>query len=46
MTTFLSSCNKLLSPGGGFSIYKTAQRIWLRILFIALEGELKIFDFV
>ena len=29
---------------GGFSKYKTAQRIWLRILSIALEDALKILD--
>ena len=28
----------------GFSIYKTAHRIWLRILSIALEKELKVLD--
>ena len=33
------------SPGGGFSIYKTAHRIWLRILSIALEKKLKVLDF-
>ena len=32
------------SPGGGFSIYKTAHRIWLRILSIALEKKLKVPD--
>ena len=32
------------TPGGGFSIYKTAHRIWLRILSIALEKELKVLD--
>ena len=32
-------------PDGGFSIYKTAHRIWLRILAIALEKELKVLDF-
>ena len=34
---------KLTSPPGGvFRIYKTAHRIWLRILCIALEKELKV----
>ena len=28
-----------------FSIYKTAHRIWLRLLSIALEKELKVFDY-
>ena len=28
-----------------FSIYKTAHRIWLRILSIALVKELKVFDY-
>ena len=32
-------------PGGGFSVYKTARRIWLRVLSIALEEELKVLDF-
>ena len=27
-----------------FSIYKTAHRIWIRILSIALEKELKVLD--
>ena len=30
---------------GGFSIYKTAQKIWLRILSIALEEKLQVLDF-
>ena len=34
------------APGGGFSIYKTAHRIWLRILSIALEKELKVLETV
>ena len=29
-----------------FNIYKTAHRIWLRILSIALEKELKVLDYV
>ena len=32
------------SPGGGFSICKTAHRIWLRILPVALENKLKVLD--
>ena len=28
-----------------FSVYKTAERIWLRILCIALEKEQNIFDY-
>ena len=35
-----------LPPGGGFSICKTAQRTWLRILSIVLEKELKVLGFV
>ena len=27
------------------SVYKTAHRIWLRVLYIALEEELYDFDF-
>ena len=41
MATVWSSCSSLLPPGGGFSIYKTAHRIWLRILSVALEEEIK-----
>ena len=31
-------------PGRGFSIYMTAHRIWLRMLSIAIEKELKVLD--
>ena len=44
MATVLSSCSSFLPKGGGFSICKTAQRIWLRKLRIALEEELKVRD--
>ena len=30
---------------GGFSIYKTASKIWLRILSLALKKELKVPDY-
>ena len=43
--TVWSSCSSLLPPGGGFSIYKTAHRIWLRILSRALKEELDVLDF-
>ena len=33
-------------PSGGFSIYRTAQRIWFGILSIALEEGLRILEFV
>ena len=36
----------LLPLGRGFNIYKILQRTWLRILPIALEEEVKVFDFV
>ena len=39
MATVRSSYSSL--PGGGFSTYKTAHRIWLRIFSIALEKELR-----
>ena len=39
MATVRSSCSSL--PGGIFSTYKTAHRIWLRILSTALEKELR-----
>ena len=43
-TVWLS--HKLTSlPGEGFSICKTAHRIWLRGLPIALEKELKVLDY-
>ena len=35
----------IFHPGGGFSICKTAQRIWFR-LSLVLEGDLKVLDFV
>ena len=40
----VQSSSSLLPPGGAFSSYKTAHRIWLRILSIALEKELKALD--
>ena len=40
-----SPCNQLLPPGEGFSTYKTTHRVWLRILSIALEEELKALDY-
>ena len=45
MTTVWSSYSSLLPPGGGFSLYNTAHRIWLRMLFIALEKELEVPDY-
>ena len=36
---------ELTSSTWGFSICKTAHRIWLRILSIVLEKELKILDY-
>ena len=39
-SVFFSGVSWLLPPGGGFSICKTPQRTWLRILSIALEKEL------
>ena len=42
----LSLCSQLLPSGGSVGIYKTAHRTRLRILPIALEEELKVFDFV
>ena len=46
MTAVWSSCNYLFPPGGGFSIYKAVQRIWLKILSIALKEDLKVLEFV
>ena len=40
-----SSVTNLVPPGGVFSIYETAQRMWLRILSLILEEKLKILDF-
>ena len=34
------------STGKGFGISRTAQRIWLRLLSVVLEEELKVLDFV
>jgi len=45
MATILLLHNYLLPPGKGFSIYKTAHGLWLKILSIALEKELKVLDF-
>ena len=45
MVTVWSSCSSLLLPGGGFSIYNIAHRIWLRILSMAHEEELKVLDY-
>ena len=41
MAMVWSSCNWLLPPAGGFSICKTAHRIWLKILSIAHKKELQ-----
>ena len=46
MATAWSSCSSFLPPGGGFSICKTACRIRLRILSIALKEDLKVLDYV
>ena len=46
MATVWSSCGSLLPPDGGFIIYKTAQRMWFRMLSTALEEELKVLDYV
>ena len=35
----------LIEPGGDFHTYKTAQRLWLRMLSITLEEQLKVPDF-
>ena len=42
MTAVWSFCSWLLPPGGGFSICKTAHRIWFRILSIALAAAAKL----
>ena len=44
IATVSSSSSKLLPPGGDFSIYKTAHRIWLRIVSIP-QKELKVLDY-
>ena len=36
----------LLLPCRGFSSWKTTQRTWLRVLFMALKEELKVLDFI
>ena len=40
-----SSCNLLLSLVWDFSICKIAQKIWLRMLSIPHEKELKVLDY-
>ena len=40
-----SSCSHPPPPGGGFSVCKTALKIWLRILSIGLKEELKVLDY-
>ena len=45
MATVWSSCSSLLPSAGGFSIYETDHRTWLRILSVALKEELKVLDF-
>ena len=45
MATVWSSRSSLLLPDVGFSIYEAAQKIWLRILSLALEEELRVLDF-
>ena len=44
-TCVMTLCSQLLPPGGGFSIYKTVHRIWLRILSIALEKEVRFLEY-
>ena len=44
MATVWSSLVNFFCLAGGFSKYKTAQRIWLRTLSIALEEALKVLD--
>ena len=46
MATVWSSRGSFLPPDGGFVLYKTAQRMWFRMLSIALEDELKVLDYV
>lgn len=46
MATVWSSSGSFLPPDGGFVLYKTAQRMWFRMLSIALEDELKVLDYV
>ena len=45
MAAVWSLCSLLLRPGGGFSVYKTVHRVWLRILSLAPEKELKTLDY-
>ena len=41
-----AATSSLLPRGGAFSIFKTVQRTWLRILSAALERALKVLDSV
>ena len=45
MAAICSSGSLLLPPDGGPSICKTAHKMWLRILSVALEEELRVLDF-
>ena len=46
LTSWLQSSHYgVLLLGGVFSTYKTAHRIWLRVLSIALEKKLKVLDY-
>ena len=42
----VGSIHLTLPHGGGFSICETVQGAFLKVLSIALEEELKVFDFV
>jgi len=46
-TSWLQSGHHVVnfSLDGGFSIYKTAHKRWLRILYLALEKELEVLEF-
>ena len=44
-TCLWAAYSSFLPPGEGFSVCKTAQRIWFR-LSLVLEGDLKVLDFV
>ena len=41
----VGSMQSTFPPSGDLSVYKTAHRTWLRLLFVAYETELKVLDY-
>ena len=45
LMSWVQSCHHKVNFPWCFGIYKTAHSIWLRILSVALEKELKVLDY-